>query len=383
MKNFKFLIPAAALMAVSVLSTSCWREDNSSTQVKTTELEIPVVYSLTVTSNVEATFEVAGETQTGTEVTFDNLKDANVSVKATATDAAYSIPSNSQTLAVEFSEEKTTAVADFSFAKASSVQVDQATAKASSEPVKNDNDNAEEFGSVEITVPQDVVITGNTTDPFSVVAFTPAEKVEVDETPAGEDAVNQDIEVPALTLSCEPDGAQFSPALPVKAYIGEEAAGMDMVVDGNTYTVDDEGYINYEAPHFSLSKIKVAATAVVPTLAMTRIATTDVAIREGANKLNYTEKAGFEVLDAAKPTGIVMKILQSVYGKWVEEVPYIVDYSSTATGNGTIEVTQPYKDIVFKSGKKTFKIRLWSKVSITVTAPANVETTGHSGGSAN
>ena len=371
MRKIKVLFSITALLAVSLLCTSCWRADNNSHRTETTELVIPTTYELTVTSNVEAKIEVGGQTaKTGTIATFSDLTAKSVKVTVTATDATYSVPANKQEITVEFSDEKTTAVVDFTFAKESEVQVPQAVAKGS--VVTNDAANASDFGKVEISVPANVTITGNTTDPFSVVAFKSTEDIVEKETTEG-----TYMEIPTITLKCEPDGAQFSPELPIKAYIGAEAAGMEIIVDGKGHIIDDEGYVNVEAKHFSLSKLPMGSTAKV--VAVLHYPTTiNKYISTGNNTIQYKEKSGFEVLNA-KPTGIVLSVLKSVYGSPVKETVKTAKYTSNASGEGTYNFKQPYTDHKFTSGKRTFEVRVYQPMTVSVTAPVHIEPV-HSGG---
>ena len=367
----KVLFPVTALLAVSLLCTSCWRADNTSPRTETTELEIPTTYELTVTSNVEAKIEVEGQTaKTGTNATFSDLTAKSVKVTVTATDATYSVPANKQEITVEFSDEKTTAAVDFTFAKESEVQVPQAAAKGN--VVTNDAANASDFGKVEISVPANVTITGNTTDPFSVVAFKSTEDIVEKETPEG-----TYMEIPTITLKCEPDGAQFSPELPIKAYIGAEAAGMEVIVDGKGHIIDDEGYVNVEAKHFSLSKLRVGSTAKVVAI-LHQTTTTTAVVKDGTNIVRYKEKSGFEVLNA-KPTGVVLSVLKSVYGSPAKETDKTTQYTSSASGEGTYNFKQPYTDHKFVSGNRTFEVRVYQPMKISVTAPTHVEPV-HSGG---
>ena len=127
MKKTKFLISLTAMLAVSVMFTSCWRaSEDRPTKTETTTIDVQSTYELVVSSNVAAKFEVTGQAAvTNTTATFSGLTAKTVTVKATATDAAYTIPSNSQEMTVTFSEDKSSAAVEFTFAKESANQVAQ------------------------------------------------------------------------------------------------------------------------------------------------------------------------------------------------------------------------------------------------------------------
>lgn len=130
---------------------------------------------------------------------------------------------------------------------------------------------------------------------------------------------------------------------------------MEIIVDGKGHIIDDEGYVNVEAKHFSLSKLRAGSTATV-TATLTQITTTTAVVRDGTNTVQYKEKSGFEVPNV-KPTGIVLSILKSVYGSPVKETVKTTQYTSSASGEGTYNFKQPYTDHKFVSGNRTFEVR--------------------------
>jgi hypothetical protein len=373
MKKTKFLISLTAMLAVSVMFTSCWRaSEDRPTKTETTTIDVQSTYELVVSSNVAAKFEVTGQAAvTNTTATFSGLTAKTVTVKATATDAAYTIPSNSQEMTVTFSEDKSSAAVEFTFAKESANQVAQEDAKGST--VTNDAENKDAFGEVTITVPAAVNITGNTTDPFSVVAYQPAEEPKVEDNTA---------EVPALTLKCEPDGAQFDPALDVKAYVGVEAAGMQVVINDTEYTVDDEGYVTFKAGHFSLWNLFMCAR-------IDRITegTEDLydnpsfVFSQGGNQITYTENFGYEIRNGSA-VGIVKKLMKCLFGAEKTKFSKITTISTRTAGTGRLRIYQEYYDLKIICGNRDFTARIYGKVKCEITAPSTVAPQGHSGGSA-
>lgn len=67
---------------------------------------------------------------------------------------------------------------------------------------------------------------------------------------------------------------------------------LEIIVDGKGHIIDDEGYVNVEAKHFSLSKLRAGSTATV-TATLTQITTTTAVVRDGTNTVQYKEKSGF------------------------------------------------------------------------------------------
>lgn len=371
MKNLKFVFSATAMLAVSVLFTSCWRaSEDRPTKTETTTVEVQQTYQLVVSANVTAKFEVTGKAAvTNTAAQFSDITAKTVKVKATATDAAYTIPSNSQEMEVTFSDDQTSAVVEFTFAKESAVQVEQAEAKGTT--VTNDTENAAEFGKVEVTVPATVNITGNTTDPFSVVAFKPAEEPKFEENTA---------EVPALTLKCEPDGAQFDPALDVKAYVGIEAAGMQVTINDTEYTVDAEGYVTYKAGHFSLWGVLLKLFTSEENSGTVEIYNNpDFVFAQGENTVSYNQFFGWGV-EAGDATGVVKYVLNSLYGIDLISLPKSATFTAQAAGNGSVRAIQHYTDHRITSGNRVITIRVYGKVELEVTASETVAPEGHSGG---
>lgn len=81
----------------------------------------------------------------------------------------------------------------------------------------------------------------------------------------------------------------------------------------------------------------------------------------------------------AKPTGIVLSVLKSIYDSPVKEIDKSTKYTSNASGEGTYNFKQPYTDHKFTSGKMTFEVRVYQPMKVSVTAPVHVEPV-HSGG---
>jgi hypothetical protein len=352
MKEFKFLIPVTALFAVGVFTTSC-SDDNSSVELKT--VEVNRTHDLTLTSNVDAKFVVEGqEVQTGTTATFSNLTDKSVKVTVTANDADFVIPANSQTMTVNFADENVSDAVNFTFAKLSSNQAAQANAKG--KIVTNDAENASAFCPVSIMIPENVEISGNTTDPFSVVAYVPTENVK--EVTNGNTTTAK---VTLLSLQCAPNNGYFTPALPMKARLDKIFAGMRVTVGDKEYVVDGEGYVNFEVPHFSVWNLEgsVEYTKVL-TDGWETISSEIVNFDKGVNRYSYTVNTGWELVngeasEAVKAVVDRIKYFGGPFGSKKMSTPY----ASSIAGPRTIVVNQLYNDYAAKCDGYEFTIRVW------------------------
>jgi hypothetical protein len=362
MKNFKFLIPVAAFCAVSVL-TSC--SDESSSVAKKT-VDVAANYELTLTSNVDAQFVVEGQAmQTGTTATFTDITDKSVKVTVTATDASYAIPTNSQTMTVNFSDKNASNVVDFTFAKVSANQVAQNDAKGNI--VTNDAENASAFSTVSIMVPENVAITGNTTDPFSVTAYEPTE--EVSEVVNGSETT---ADVALMAMQCTPHNGQFSPALTMKVYLDKEYAGMEVFVEDKMYVVDEDGYVSFETPHFSTWIIKGKVKYTQQETGVEVEGPTTYTFQKGPNKIDVDFKTGWEVISGSKMTSTIKKKISKIktFGKYYRERTATVTYTASQSGTGTVTLKQAWTDYKVLYGSKNFVIRVWNNAALDVTDPA-------------
>ena len=372
MKKFKFLSVAAALLAASVM-VSCTSSDDPVVKPVITGMNTgEIVYKVTVKSNVETKFTFNGVTKTGTTAEFDvNASDykAALEAKAEPVDAAYSL--GEKKAKVAFSTEKQTALVEFNFVKPSTETKTQAEMIAGA-TVGNSAANQKAAGvDVAIAVPEGTVITGNTTDPFSITAYKMPASLE-----STEIKKNETKTVDIYTFDCNPDGAKFDTDIVIKVNLGKEAAGLVVAVDDVDYTVGNDGFVSIKASHFSNLILAMKAAATDFSNGSQLIYEKNIDVVAGKNEFAYTKKTGIET----SATGVLLQYLTTLCGDLqTKDEEEKGSFESSAAGKASLKVEQEYTDYTFKSGSVNFKARVWAEVKATVT-PSDGE--AHSGGSA-
>ena len=394
MKKTKFVSLVVAMFAASTLFSSCWcHDDSASTDV--TEIETGVVtYSIAVQSNVATEVKVGSQIKdipaAGGEVVFENLTDSKYTVIATAKVSGNVLPSKIQTVDVEFTEEKVSSVivlnyvdADSKSAKKVSDLAITGTTTTAEIVVKNDA-AAEVEGTKEeipatLTIPASTTVTDGNGDAlagsqeFSVVAYT---------LPIAQDEELDEVEVtPAVTLECKPDGTQFSgEGATLQAYIGKEAAGAEVEVNGDTYTVDDNGYVTFKVKHFSAHHVGVKTHNKLTKDNITLVANQSININEGENEFTYERYFGWT---SSVKSGFFFTWHKVVFGgEWTKE-PVVAKFDATSAGTGKISITQEVLHYTIKSGFLTFNTDVYGAVTVTVTPDSGQGASAHSGGSGN
>lgn len=394
MKKTKFVSLVAAMFAASTFFSSCvCHEDSPSTDI--TEVETGVVtYSIAVQSNVETEVQVVGvKTQTipaGGEYVFENLTGSKYKVIATAVGAGDFLPSKIQEVDVEFTEEKVSSVIVLNYVDANSKSAKTVaelpiTGTTATSDILIKNDAAAEVEGTKETIPATLAIPASTTvtdgngaalsgdQTFSVVAYT-LPVAQDEELP--EEAVT-----PAVTLECKPDGTQFSgEGATLQAYIGKEVAGAEVDVNGDTYTVDSEGYVTFKVKHFSSHTVGVKTNSKFTKEDITLVNNESINITEGENEFNYERYFGWK--SSAKIGFFFTWHTVMFGGEWTKE-PVVAKFEATAAGTGTINITQEVLHYTIKSGILTFYTDVYGAVTVTVTPDSGSGASGHSGGSGN
>jgi hypothetical protein len=372
MKKFKFLSAMAALLVAGAM-VSCTSSDDPVIKPIISGLTTgEITYKVTVTSNVETKFTFNGETKTGKtaefEVNASNYK-AALTAKAEPVDPAYSL--GEKNAKVAFSTEKQTALVEFNFVKPSTEKKSQAEMTAGG-TVANDAENQKASGiNVTISAPEGTVITGNTTDPFSVTAY---------QLPASQETAeikkNQAVSADIYTFDCKPDGAVFDKELTLKANLGKEAAGMQVAVNGVPYIVDNDGFVEFKAKHFSTYTLTILGTVVTYTPGKKQISSSTIELKTGENEFKYNMYQGMETSETGAPLSLLVSILGEPQ---VEVVEGTGSFNSTAAGTATLTIEQEYLDVTVQSNTETCSARVWGEAVATVT-PADGRS--HSGGAA-
>jgi hypothetical protein len=272
---------------------------------------------------------------------------------------------------VAFSTEKQTALVEFNFVKPSTEKKSQAEMTAGG-TVANDAENQKASGiNVTISAPEGTVITGNTTDPFSVTAY---------QLPASQETAeikkNQAVSADIYTFDCKPDGAVFDKELTLKANLGKEAAGMQVAVNGVPYIVDNDGFVEFKAKHFSTYTLTILGTVVTYTPGKKQISSSTIELKTGENEFKYNMYQGMETSETGAPLSLLVSILGEPQ---VEVVEGTGSFNSTAAGTATLTIEQEYLDVTVQSNTETCSARVWGEAVATVT-PADGRS--HSGGAA-
>lgn len=362
MKKISSLVAVLALAAVGLFTTSCSDNDNPVPTPKVVEdVTVDQTFVLQVTSNVTAKFTFDGKIQKGKDVTFETNKLTGVlTIEADGYVTEYH--------EVTFSDENTFNKIATTMVKPSSVEVAQAIVKGTT--VKNDPLNKLAIGvDAAVSVPVDVNITGNTTDPFSVVVYKP--KTDI----IPEVYTNQVVSNSISGLLCEPDGAIFDKPLTVTVTI-PDAEGCEFEGEEGPAIVDGDN-VSVKVSHFSRVPLfmKARVLSVVPG---TEVYTIPLRISKGINKFKYAMKTGF---DSKVPVGAKRYFLESTHGAFGSvnrEAKFEVDND----GSATIQVIQHYTDITYQSGTQIFTARTYLGVSASVVSTSADTTPAiHSGGS--
>jgi hypothetical protein len=399
MKKMKFVSIAAAMFAACVMLSSCWGTDEPvqpGTKTDVSGLDAgEVSYSITVYTNVASKITVGTTTKTITDAEggmaeFENLTDVSYTVKAEVTASGSYLPSKLETVDVKFTEEKTAAVVNFNFVDATSQSAELVTLPstgivATTISVENDylagvTDTKEEVP-VLLTIPADTKITDANGDPltgdqeFSIVAYVPAAEQSTE--------LKEEEKTKALVVECKPDGAQFTDGdVTLRAYIGTDAAGAKVEVNGQEYTVNYDGYVEFDVPHFSSHTVYLKTTSTSSTVEETLVNQT-IDLKAGENTFTYTRTTGWET---EFNYGWFFTWQSIQFGKYKSTEEVEATFDASADGKGTILITQNIKKYVIKSGSVTMNTTVYGDVTVKVTpegGQSESSTSGHGGGSGN
>lgn len=365
MKKFSYLFACVAIAVAGVL-VSCSKSDDSVSAPKITSnvvLEDFDAYVLEASSNVSATFTVGNESKTGTEVEFITPdKSITVPVKADGY--------LDQTAEVNFSDLMRVTWIYVEMFKPSTNLVAQEDAKGKT--IGNDEANEKATGAkVELEVPADLNISGNTTDPFSVTAFKPAPKT----IPLESLKVNQKLKASILGLLCKPDGATFDKPLTLSVTMDdlkdldiEVPDASDVKLNGNT--------LSFQVSHFSIYDILMNGTIESLTKGEKEVYNNTVLINKGENKVDVSINVGYESDSKIEE---VQQYLTYLFGTPLKKLSKNVVFTADGFGSANIVIRQAYYDVTFSYGNIKASARIWAEPACTVTTSAN--TSIHSGGS--
>lgn len=327
--------------------------------------------TLIVTTNVPANITYNGKTFSNvTTATFEKTEGKG-NLKVTPVSNQYY---DQDEMPIDFYDKLTLAV-NVQLVKKPTNKVSQADAK-NGKDVTNDTDNQNATGvTATVKVPANTVITGNTTDPFSVTVFVPAETV-IESTNKGDD-----MKANVLIVRLEPNGASFSEPVIVNLHI-PNSSGFELVCvseDGKTtLPMTDLGNDDWEVSLPSAGDWSVYLKAqVVNVVQGSEFRDGETHIVAGNNNIPYKVKSG--TIETSKTNcPLVTSFLEKKFGYYYEATKRAT-FTSNAPGYAYWQSKQPYTDYTFVSGNKTFTCRVYGEPTFEIIR-TYAEKGGHSGG---
>jgi hypothetical protein len=368
MKKIVLLFSAIAMLGT--MNSCC----SSNETPNVSPVVVDETRTLVVTTNTPADLTYNGQTVSNVTIaTFEKVA-AQGSLKITPRSSDYY---DQEEMAIDFYDKLTLAV-DVQLVKKPTIEVSQADAKSGT-VITNDVENQQDTETeASITVPSTTEITGNTTDPFSITTFVPAETV-LESTEK-----DKEVEANVLVIRCTPDGAEFSEPVTVNLGIAN-STGFDIECvseDGSeTLPMTDLGNDRWQVniPHFS-DWFNYLKAIVTETSEGVETSSGSSAIIAGDNSITYKVKAG-AVEVTALHCPLVTTFLKKKFGSYFETTKNAT-FTSDASGTATWRLTQPYKDVTLRSNIMVFTARVYGEPTFEITGTQSGQG-GHSGGSVN
>lgn len=365
MKKFSFMFATAAIVAGGMLTVSCSDSDNEAVkEVVVKKVELDDVKTIQLTSNVDTKFTIGNVSKTGKVVEFE-VNGNTATIKA---EVEGYVP---QEATIDFSKNQNAAAIVFDMVKKSTNLVPQEDAKGHS--VASDAANQKATGVVSaIEVPADVVITGNTTDPFAITTFVPApEVIDLDGVKK-----NVEVKVPVLGFECDPDGALFDKPVTLSAVIpGIE--GFDISVPGAKNLVREGDKISFTVDHFSSHMVEINAIAEGIIRGNRQLVNVTVETKGGLMNLPFNMYSGF-TLEGADISGLWNLYGTAAFGSPLRTVGSSIDMEVDGVGTLNVVIEQDVEKIALRSGTHA--------ITMTVMHGVNASAKGqptHSSGEAN
>ena len=361
MKKFNFVFGAFALVAGMAL-TSCAGDNDGLSVINQDDIKVQAAGNkLIVSSDVEATFSFAGETQTGLEATFSTTEKAGV-LKVSAEGYI------AQESEVNFSEQNSVQKLSFQLTKKSENEVAQEAAKGTTVYGAPNS-----WGVVSgIQVPADVEISG-TSNKFAVSTYEPTGVINTNDLAEG-----QVLSGAVLTLDCQPSGAKFSKPVTLTASIPEGInTNFEFVAQNGNEVVPasvEGNLLKADVNHFSPWNFVIRAR-ILRLIAGYDVITNVAPIRPGNNAVSVPARHGWAPRSHGhRPSAFVgalrmiANFLNSLFGSaYAEDGEDTVTFDIPAIGVPAIityQVKYQYKEITFVSGDDEFTITVYTGVSI-------------------
>ena len=358
-------------LGVAATFTACHNGEDAPTKV-INNVVIENQRTLVIHSNVDATFKLGAQTQTGKDVTFTPNETGTVVVTAAgrvSKNVEFDFAGGSY---LEFEVEL----------ESMGTPVAQNVAEAGTTEVNNSGDNATETG---VTVALDFATNGATntnaavTDAYSITVVTPTEQ----EGSIADLDAKKPVEEPVLALECQPSGADFGdkPVLVKLNVPGSDGYELACENDGEAAASFDQNGDNLTIglSHFSLWDIILKAS--VESVDVTKEVQT---ITGDASKgaLSYEINYGYED-DGAE--AFIKKYLKKMFGVAKRTIKKTVNFKKVE-GTATLKVSQTVKTYNFKSKEKTFTVKVYTNIEQTLSIETAEENAGevktHDGGEA-
>lgn len=324
-----------------------------------------------VTNDAASVVTVDGQTKTGNNLTFENLK-ATGKISITATNRM------SKTIDYDFKEDGTFLFFDVVL-ESSGVSVPQATAEAA--PAGTVNNHTGSTNATETGVTADIDFNGATntnasaTGDYSITVFDPAAGT----TDAEDLAKGQAFEEKPLAIMCNPDNATFSNPIKVSLTIpGSSDLDFKIVADNGdeaTYTQTGE-VVTADIPHFSIWTIllNLSITNIVSQEETRYNQTVDA--KAGSVRVQFPYGAEYEGNSV-----LVKNALKRLFGASMRNVSKNVTWNKSE-GSAAVLVQQKVKTYTFASkGKTVATVKVYGKITTKVEINPAEETPTHGGGS--
>lgn len=365
MKKLSLMFAAVAIVAGGMLTTSCSDGDNGSAKdVVVKEIVLGKMKTIKLTSNVDTKFTIGNVSKTGKVVEFE-VDGNNATIKA---EVEGYVPQEAK---IDFSNNQNASAILINMIKKSTNLVAQEDAKGHS--VANDATNQKAMG-VEsvIEVPVDVVITGNTTDPFAITTFVPApDVVDLDDVKSG-----KEVKTAVVGFDCDPDGAQFDKPVTISAILpGSE--GFDIAVPGAKNFVREGDKISFTVEHFSNQLVEFLSQYGSVTEGSKQIYNATLKATGGSVNVTYKENSGFEGATSGL-SEYWTAIAISLFGSSLQQVEKSLTVLFDGAGSVNVVIEQAYYDVELISGTQSAKVRVWGEITASAKGMADQ---GHSAGS--
>lgn len=367
MKKLLFMLCASALMGIF---SSC--HSASSDTMKFSPVVIDQSRLLVVTVNTPSNITYDGKTVNN--VTFATFKRAsakgNLMIKAVS-DEYY----DQEDMPIDFYNKLLLAV-NVKLVKKPTILVSQADA-LNGVVVTNDKENQESTHiTAMLSVKPGTIISGNTTDPFTITTYFPAETI-LESTNE-----NDSVEANVLGIRCTPDGAVFSEPVSVTLTI-PNSTGFDIVCrfsGDETEEVPMEDLRNDKwlvmLSHFSdwYDYLQAVVIAVVPNQ---EISTGTMMVKAGLNVVPFKVKSG-AVETSDTQCDLVTVFLEKKYGVYYETTRD-ASFTSNADGMVNYRIVQSYYDVTLQSNERVFTARVYDDAIFEILNGQGTDE-GHSGG---